>query len=573
MAHLINTDNLKQEAGNIGNWAWNTWLGNEMNNLVGDNPYLNVLGQLGLNVTNTILNNVALKKQINTSFRTLDANIANKYKTIQQNFETKTGTLNGNPFKITKAPESNSLELIYKQTEIPELYNTTNIPDETNFAKNIPIDNSIPKVESSLDLSPDILSKKSVNTQTSTGQQNTVTNNVGSNLVNGVAGSVAGAGASILTNYLTNRVLGNSKGAQITSGVLGQGAGTAAGAIVSNALAGTAGTTATNALSSAFSSASGLATGGIGLTNLALDVLDPVKKSKAESAANIITGVGSLALTAAIPGIGLPFDTLILAANVAGHLTGQKTENFTANRELLAQAGSSYNSSVNNILKAESLAGQRYSGYNSGGRHKADSNIYTGHQEQKGLEKVLSNIGSLRDILASTAGLVSQQRELESNGGFQNVYTGKEGTILNKISYIDETPSIINELSYIDETPSIIEEFQDQLQSFKEGGSFNIIPEGALHARLHHMEDADNLTKKGIPVVDNNGEQQAEIERNEIIYRISVTKRLEELLKQYENDKYSQKEKDQFAIEAGKLLVQETLYNTVDNTGIIDQVS
>ena len=110
MAHLINTDDLKQEAGNIGNWAWNTWLGNEMNNLVGDNPYLNVLGQLGLNVTNTILNNVALKKQINTnntSFQTLDTNIANKYKTIQQNFETKTGTLNGNPYKITKAPEYN----------------------------------------------------------------------------------------------------------------------------------------------------------------------------------------------------------------------------------------------------------------------------------------------------------------------------------------------------------------------------------------------------------------------------------------------------------------------------------
>lgn len=41
----------------------------------------------------------------------------------------------------------------------------------------------------------------------------------------------------------------------------------------------------------------------------------------------------------------------------------------------------------------------------------------------------------------------------------------------------------------------------------------NIIPEGALHAHKHHMENADNLTKKGIPVVDNDGEQQAEIEK------------------------------------------------------------
>jgi hypothetical protein len=29
----------------------------------------------------------------------------------------------------------------------------------------------------------------------------------------------------------------------------------------------------------------------------------------------------------------------------------------------------------------------------------------------------------------------------------------------------------------------------------------NVIPEGSLHARLHHMENAEGLTKKGIPVV------------------------------------------------------------------------
>ena len=35
---------------------------------------------------------------------------------------------------------------------------------------------------------------------------------------------------------------------------------------------------------------------------------------------------------------------------------------------------------------------------------------------------------------------------------------------------------------------------------FKDGGKVNVIPEGALHARLHHM-DIDGITKKGIPVV------------------------------------------------------------------------
>ena len=105
--------------------------------------------------------------------------------------------------------------------------------------------------------------------------------------------------------------------------------------------------------------------------------------------------------------------------------------------------------------------------------------------------------------------------------------------------------------------------------SFKSGGSFNVIPEGALHARKHNM-DMEGITNKGIPVVSKGEggeiEQQAEIEREEIIFRLEVTKKLEELKDKYTDDDSSQKEKDEVAIEAGKLLVQEILYNTKDNT-------
>lgn len=100
---------------------------------------------------------------------------------------------------------------------------------------------------------------------------------------------------------------------------------------------------------------------------------------------------------------------------------------------------------------------------------------------------------------------------------------------------------------------------------FEKGGSINVIPEGALHARKHNM-DMEGITKKGIPVVSNNGEQQAEIEREEIIYRLEVTQKLEELMKKYYSEDTSKKEKDELALEAGKLLTQETLYNTQDNT-------
>ena len=111
--------------------------------------------------------------------------------------------------------------------------------------------------------------------------------------------------------------------------------------------------------------------------------------------------------------------------------------------------------------------------------------------------------------------------------------------------------------------------FKQSPSKFQSGGSINVIPEGALHARKHNM-DIDGITKKGIPVVSEgeNGkvEQQAEIERSEIILRLSVTKKLEELSKIFYNEESSSKEKEEAALEAGKLLTKEIIYNTIDNT-------
>ena len=108
-----------------------------------------------------------------------------------------------------------------------------------------------------------------------------------------------------------------------------------------------------------------------------------------------------------------------------------------------------------------------------------------------------------------------------------------------------------------------LEKLFNALSKFKKGGKFNIIPEGALHARKHNM-DVENITQKGIPVVSESADgeivQQAEIERQEIIFRLEVTKKLEELAKDGS---------DEAAIEAGKLLVQEILYNTIDNTNTL----
>lgn len=107
-----------------------------------------------------------------------------------------------------------------------------------------------------------------------------------------------------------------------------------------------------------------------------------------------------------------------------------------------------------------------------------------------------------------------------------------------------------------------------EITKFQNGGSI-MIPEGALHAHKHHMEDvnpelAEDLTKKGIPVVvtdsEGNVEQCAEIEKEEIIFEKSLTQQIEELWK---------KGDEESMIEAGKLIVDALFNDCTDNTGLI----
>ena len=151
----------------------------------------------------------------------------------------------------------------------------------------------------------------------------------------------------------------------------------------------------------------------------------------------------------------------------------------------------------------------------------------------------------------------------------QETLQHKNGGSIIKLSF--ELPEFKNGGSVIELVKdSIIEMINPfELPEFKNGGSVNVLPNGALHAHKHNMENAENLTKKGIPVVDNNGEQQAEVEREELILRLEVTKKIEELGKKYYDEGSSQKEKEEYALEAGKLLVEEILHNTDDKTGLI----
>lgn len=108
-------------------------------------------------------------------------------------------------------------------------------------------------------------------------------------------------------------------------------------------------------------------------------------------------------------------------------------------------------------------------------------------------------------------------------------------------------------------------------EKFEEGGKVNVIPDGALHARKHHLDEVDeklkDVTTKGIPVIteEKGGEitQQAEVEINEIIFHLEATNQFEKLAKDGSDDA---------AVELGKMLVKEILENTVDNTGLLEEI-
>ena len=237
---------------------------------------------------------------------------------------------------------------------------------------------------------------------------------------------------------------------------------------------------------------------------------------------------------------------------------GKKTNTFNYNtRE--DQQDRNYISGSYNMQKLEDAqhkSGKKYGSFSSGARREANSLIGTANNQASLLRKI-SQKSQFQNTFGNTMqniNTVDYQKKLQ---GYQPNYMhiGKNGMKIEK----QEEEFIIPDISEF--KPIIATE--EQLQKFKEGGSFNIIPDGALHARKNNME-LNGITKKGIPVVDKDGNQQAEIEKNEIIFRKEVTTQIEEAM---------QDGSDKKAIEIGKLLVKEIFKNTKDNTGLIKEVT
>lgn len=241
----------------------------------------------------------------------------------------------------------------------------------------------------------------------------------------------------------------------------------------------------------------------------------------------------------------------------------KKADTIYKDNETWEQQGSAYGGSMAKVDDALTKSGKKYGAFSGKARRKANAQI----AEAKRQQNLVSDINQEAQdaFAASNYSGIGLRNELALSGGYRNMAVGRNG-----MKILDAESQWAREvLTKAKIRPK--EKLEEQPPKFAEGGKVNVIPDGALHAHKHHLEDIspeyEQVTSKGIPVVteEEGGKlkQHAEIERNEIIFRLEVTKKLEELMKDGSDDA---------AIEAGKLLAHEIINNTVDNTGLIEVV-
>lgn len=216
------------------------------------------------------------------------------------------------------------------------------------------------------------------------------------------------------------------------------------------------------------------------------------------------------------------------------------------------QAG--YSGTVGDLRAAGDVANKRL----LFGQRKANDFI----DEARRNDRLLSQINETNTMRKQSDYYQDLQHQNINRYAGQNylgVTVGKKGT---KLMSIEQVRAIIQS------------NHQKETEKLQNGGVIgvdtNILPEGALHARKNGLADLnpelEDATKKGIPVMAVEGEQiqtqVAEIEHSEIIFRLEVTQKLEELRKDGS---------EEAMIEAGKLVTEELIENTQDNVGMITE--
>ena len=210
-----------------------------------------------------------------------------------------------------------------------------------------------------------------------------------------------------------------------------------------------------------------------------------------------------------------------------------------------------FTGTLDDIDAAQSIGGSRVN-FMLSRKTRNKMNDYI--KEQNWKNDLLTNISktnTLRKQSDYAQNLNTQNINRNSGNTYQTMAVGKEGLKLPDREMLDAI-------------------YAKKVTICKDGGVIgvdsNVIPEGALHKELNHMEEHNEeldkvITDKGIAVVttDKDGkiEQVAEIEKEEIVFRLELTKKIEEL---WHNGS------QEAMLKAGKLLVKEIMGNTDDNT-------
>ena len=187
---------------------------------------------------------------------------------------------------------------------------------------------------------------------------------------------------------------------------------------------------------------------------------------------------------------------------------------------------------------------------------------------------------------------VIQQNEIALQGGIDtSLLVAKHGAKLEKLAAqkkkvepeeitVDELEEIIIDSDPTPEPEIIKAQNGAKLENVEVSDEPNVIPSGAMHKNKNHI-DLD-VTQKGIPVItveDDSAEtfeeikeqedtliQHAEVEEAEIIFNKELTLFIENLRKQWHEDK-----DDSICLEAGMRLAKEIVENTEDNTDVTEK--
>ena len=210
-----------------------------------------------------------------------------------------------------------------------------------------------------------------------------------------------------------------------------------------------------------------------------------------------------------------------------------------------------FTGTLDDMDAAQSIGGSRINFMLSGSTRNTMDNYVKEQNRRNELLTNISRINTLRKQNDYAQELNKQNINRFEGNTYQSLAVGKEGLKLPNREMLDAI-------------------YAKRVTAFKDGGVIgvdsNVIPEGALHKELNHMEEYNEeldkvITDKGIAVVttdkDGKVEQVAEIEKEEIVFRLELTKKIEEL---WHNGS------QEAMLKAGKLLVKEIMGNTDDNT-------